>query len=64
MAYGLRDPRVNIRHAKVMEKALKRHDKEYELMVKNDEGHGFRKQENQYDFYGKMESFLAQNLNP
>ena len=35
----------------------------YELMVKKDEGHGFRKEENQYDFYGRVESFLAENLN-
>ncbi len=33
-------------------------------MVKGDEGHGYRKQENRYDFYGLMESFLAENLNP
>jgi dipeptidyl aminopeptidase/acylaminoacyl peptidase len=64
MAYGRQDPRVNIKHAKLMEDALKKHNKEYELMVKKDEGHGFRKQENQYDFYGKMETFLAQHLNP
>jgi dipeptidyl aminopeptidase/acylaminoacyl peptidase len=64
MAYGRRDPRVVIDHANVMEKALKKNGVKYELMVKGDEGHGFRKQENVYDFYGKMESFLAENLNP
>jgi dipeptidyl aminopeptidase/acylaminoacyl peptidase len=64
MAYGLRDPRVHIDHAKLMEKAFKEHDVEYELMIKKDEGHGYAKQENQYDFYGRMESFLAENLNP
>lgn len=62
MAYGRRDPRVNIEHAKVMEKAMKKAGVEYELMVKRDEGHGFRKQENRYDFYGTMEEFLAENL--
>ncbi len=62
MAYGLRDPRVDIKHAFVMEKAMKKNDVEYELMIKKREGHGFRKQENRYDFYGKMESFLAENL--
>lgn len=63
MAYGLQDPRVNIRHAKVMEKGLKKNDVEYELMVKKNEGHGFRKTENQRDFYSRMESFLDENLN-
>ena len=64
MAYGLTDPRVNIRHARVMESALKKNDVPYELMVKKDEGHGYAKQENQYDFYGRMETFLAEHLNP
>jgi dipeptidyl aminopeptidase/acylaminoacyl peptidase len=64
MAYGQKDPRVHIDHAKLMEKAMKANNVEYELMVKKDEGHGYRKQENQYDFYGRMETFLAENLNP
>ncbi|MGD8345715.1 MAG: prolyl oligopeptidase family serine peptidase [Lysobacterales bacterium] len=62
MAYGRRDPRVNIEHAKIMEKALKKNNVEYELMIKRNEGHGFRKEENRYDFYGTMEKFLAENL--
>jgi dipeptidyl aminopeptidase/acylaminoacyl peptidase len=64
MAYGLRDPRVHIKHAHVMEDAMEENNVQFELMVKKDEGHGFRKQENQYDFYGRVESFLAENLNP
>jgi len=62
MAYGLQDPRVNIKHARVMEDGMKKAGVKYELMVKKDEGHGFRKEENRYDFYGRMESFLAENL--
>jgi len=64
MAYGLRDPRVNIKHARVMEDAMEKNGVRFELMVKDDEGHGYRKEENRYDFYGRMESFLAENLNP
>ncbi len=63
MAYGLQDPRVNIKHARVMEDGLKDSGVRYELMIKKDEGHGYRKQENVYDFYGRMETFLAENLN-
>jgi dipeptidyl aminopeptidase/acylaminoacyl peptidase len=63
MAYGLQDPRVNIKHARVMEDGLQDNNVKYELMIKKDEGHGFQKQENVYDFYGRMESFLAENLN-
>jgi dipeptidyl aminopeptidase/acylaminoacyl peptidase len=62
MAYGLQDPRVNIKHAQVMEDGMKKAGVDYELMIKKDEGHGFRKQENRFDFYGKMETFLADNL--
>lgn len=64
MAYGLRDPRVNIRHAQVMENAMEDAGVTFELMIKKDEGHGFRKQENRFDFYGRMESFLAENIGP
>lgn len=63
MAYGLTDPRVNIRHQRVMESAMKKADVEYETMIKTDEGHGYRKQENVYDFYARMDSFLAEHLN-
>jgi len=61
MAYGSQDPRVNIRHAYVMEKAMKKNDVDYELMIRK-EGHGYRKIENQLDFYSRMESFLAENI--
>ncbi len=64
MAYGLMDPRVNIKHAHVMEDAMKDAGVKQELMVKKKEGHGFRKTENQIDFYGRMETFLAENLQP
>jgi dienelactone hydrolase len=64
MAYGLQDPRVTIDHLHLMESAMKKAGVEYESMVKRDEGHGYRKEENRYEFYGKMESFLAEHLNP
>jgi dipeptidyl aminopeptidase/acylaminoacyl peptidase len=66
MAYGKKDPRVHIDNFKVMEDALKeagkKEGRDYWTMVKKDEGHGFRKQENVYDFYGRVDSFLAQYL--
>ena len=33
-----------------------------EYMVKQNEGHGFHNQENQFDFYSAMEKFLDQHL--
>jgi dipeptidyl aminopeptidase/acylaminoacyl peptidase len=62
MAYGRQDPRVIIKHLEVMEAALKAAGKPYEVMVKDDEGHGFRKFENQVEFYSAMERFLARHL--
>ncbi len=62
MAYGQQDPRVSIKHAKAMKKAMKKAGVDFELMIKRDEGHGFRKEENRYDFYGKMDTFLAEHL--
>jgi len=62
MAYGLRDPRVVIEHAFLMEKAMKKNNVEFELMIKKKEGHGFRKEENLFDFQRRLESFLAENL--
>jgi len=35
---------------------------EIEYMVKDNEGHGFRNQNNRYDFYGAMEEFLEKYL--
>ena len=63
-ACGLLDPRVNIRHAQVLENAMEDAGVTFELMIKKDEGHGFRKKENRFDFYGRMESFLADNIGP
>jgi hypothetical protein len=31
-------------------------------MIKKKEGHGFRKEENVFDFQRRLESFLAENL--
>jgi dipeptidyl aminopeptidase/acylaminoacyl peptidase len=35
---------------------------EVEYLVKDDEGHGFSNEENQFDFYRAMEAFLARHL--
>ena len=62
MAYGKRDARVDLSHALKAERELKRHEKDYQLMIKTDEGHGFRKYQNRIDYYSMMEEFLAKNL--
>lgn len=62
MGYGEEDPRVVIDHALNLEEKLKAHDVEYELIIKENEGHGFRKLENQVEWYTKVVNFLDENL--
>ncbi|MFN9005671.1 MAG: alpha/beta hydrolase family protein [Betaproteobacteria bacterium] len=59
MVYGARDVRVPIEHATRIEAEMKAKNLPVELVVYNDEGHGFLRQANQLDFYGRFERFLA-----
>jgi dipeptidyl aminopeptidase/acylaminoacyl peptidase len=62
VAQGANDPRVNKAESDQMVAALKKRGVDVAYMVKNDEGHGFHNQNNQYDFYGAMEKFLDKHL--
>ncbi|MCZ2355272.1 MAG: S9 family peptidase [Bacteroidia bacterium] len=62
IAQGANDPRVNKAESDQMVEALKKRGIDIEYMVKNDEGHGFYNQDNQYDFYNAMEKFLDKHL--
>ena len=62
IAQGARDPRVNIDEANQMVKALKARGVDVPYMVKENEGHGFRNEENQFDFYEAIKRFLAKYL--
>ncbi len=62
MGYGKEDVRVVLDHALNLEKELKVHEVDYELIIKDDEGHGFRKFENQVEWYTKVIDFLDANL--
>ena len=56
------DPRVNIAESDQMVEAMKKRGVEVEYMVKDNEGHGFLNEENRFDFYGAMETFLKKHL--
>ena len=43
---------------------LRRSEIEHELLIKNDEGHGFVKQENNFELYSRLEAFFAEHLGP
>lgn len=62
VAQGANDPRVNINESNQMVEALRNRGVFVEYMVKEDEGHGFYNEKNQFDFYNAMEKFLAEHL--
>ena len=62
IAQGANDPRVNKAESDQVVEALKKRGIQVEYMVKDNEGHGFANEENQFDFYGAMERFLATHL--
>jgi len=59
---GQNDPRVTIVQADSMVKALRAANHEVVYVVYPDEGHGFERPENNLDFYGRVEEFLAKHL--
>ncbi len=58
IAQGAKDPRVNINESNQMVDALRKRGINVPYMVKANEGHGFRNEENRMDFYRGMETFL------
>jgi dipeptidyl aminopeptidase/acylaminoacyl peptidase len=64
MAYGGADVRVVPEHGTSMRSAMERAGNTPQWILANDEGHGYRKLENQVMFYGAMEKFLEKNLGP
>ena len=62
IAQGANDPRVNMRHADGMVARLRDNGAPVEYIVYLDEGHGLARPENNIDFYGRVEAFLARTL--
>lgn len=59
---GQNDPRVTIANSDAMVAALRKAKREVTYVVYPDEGHGFARPENNLDFYGRVEEFLAKHL--
>ncbi len=59
---GQNDPRVTIANTDGMVKALRDAKRDVVYVVYPDEGHGFGRPENNLDFYGRVEEFLASHL--
>ncbi|MBI1308167.1 MAG: prolyl oligopeptidase family serine peptidase [Bacteroidetes bacterium] len=62
IAQGANDPRVKQSESDQIVEALKKRGVEVEYLLKKNEGHGFRNEENRYDFYRAMEKFLAKHM--
>ncbi len=62
VAQGANDPRVKQAESDQIVEALKARGIDVPYMVKENEGHGFRNEENRFDFYRAMEQFFAKHL--
>jgi dipeptidyl aminopeptidase/acylaminoacyl peptidase len=62
VAQGVNDPRVPKTESDQLVEALKKRGIDVPYMVKDNEGHGFRNEENRFDFYRAMEQFLGKYL--
>ncbi|MEX2595396.1 MAG: S9 family peptidase [Salibacteraceae bacterium] len=62
VAQGANDPRVVKSESDQMVEAMRARGVEVEYMVKENEGHGFRNEENKFEFYRAMEGFLKQHI--
>jgi dipeptidyl aminopeptidase/acylaminoacyl peptidase len=62
VAQGANDPRVRKEESDQIVDALRKKGIAVEYIVKENEGHGFLNEENQFDFYRAMESFLSSHI--
>ena len=64
LAHGAQDLRVAIEHAEKLRAALRAAGRDPTWVVYPDEGHGWQRPDNRFDFARRMERFLAQHLTP
>ena len=62
VAQGANDPRVKQAESDQIVDALRARGVDVKYMLKENEGHGFRNEENQIEFYEAMDAFLAEHL--
>lgn len=64
LIHGEDDQRAPFAHAKAMAAALDTAHKPYEWMSKPGEGHGFYSEQNNIEFYTRLQAFLEKHLGP
>jgi dipeptidyl aminopeptidase/acylaminoacyl peptidase len=62
IAQGANDPRVKKSESDQMVEAMRARGVEVPYMVKDNEGHGFRNEENRFEVYRALEQFFAKHL--
>jgi dipeptidyl aminopeptidase/acylaminoacyl peptidase len=62
IGHGANDPRVKLAESEQIVAALRARDMPVTFVVYPDEGHGFARKQNNLDFSGRMEEFLARHL--
>ncbi len=62
LAYGAVDKRVPLYHGNKFRDAVAAHNKSVEWVVYEDEGHGWTKPENRFDFWTRVERFLGKHI--
>lgn len=62
IAHGANDSKIKLEQVDNFVKELTKKGISVKYIVKNDEGHGFKKEENRIEYYREVELFLAKNL--
>ena len=62
IAHGEKDQRMSVSEINQFVKTLKKKDVKVNYLLMNDEGHGFRKEENKINLYKELEMFFDENL--
>ena len=62
IGHGANDPRVKLVESEEIVQAMRDAKRDVTFIVYPDEGHGFGRAENNEDFYGRVEEFLAKRL--
>ena len=64
LAYGAVDTRVPLYHGRMFHDAVKAHNPNVDMVVYDEEAHGWTLPKNQIDFWSRVEKFLAKNIGP
>ena len=62
LAYGAVDRRVPLYHGSKFRDAVMGHNKQVEWVVYQDEGHGWTRPQNRFDFWTRVEKFLGRHI--